>query len=1078
MKLHRLEIEGFGPFLRRQVIDFDDYDADGLFLISGKTGAGKSSLLDAVCFALYASVPRYNSLGAKRVRSDHALAEDRTEVSLTFSTGNETYRVTRSPEYERPKQRGGGMTMQQAAVQLDRLDGEQWVGIASRAVDAGNHLAEILQLNKDQFLQVILLAQNRFAKFLLADSKERQTLLRTLFGTRRFEDYQRQLIERKKTSEQSVAAARARLLDRLSDAEKLVQTQGWGEVTPGTNGAAGSAGAGGSADEAGAEGSPGDGGAEGSAGDGAVEGSADEAGTEDWRGEDRVESSRAEGNAEVPVVDAALLPVAGRLEMLSRAQERGAYRVDATKDAVDRADQARTESAATAAETRGRRERQQRRDATREELTRLEAQVPAVSLRRTELAAAREAQRVATSIKTHARDLAAADAAAATVVAAQLAWAELIRDMRDETDTHDSADVASPKAPSVAQLRALIDEHTATVGSLAAANTTEQSLELLVQRLADATDALTHAETTRQSLRDEAQQIPQQLTKLEGELATLQTRADRLDDLTSGRATVQSQLEAAQQQAGLEHDRERALHSALEANRAARASADKLDALYQQKLAGSASELAATLVDGAECPVCGSASHPHPAPPLVDPVTDADLAAATAERDERQRAATEASEAEKQAAATVARVIAAAGGQSLEHLIEAEQTAQAEMAEAQTALTAHAEAQRLRDALRERELSMTQAIDAANDTVTAAVTAQAAAIEQLRSARELVAAAREGWASVAERLDSITVERDAAQTYVAAAEGAARADEAVASSQASLDAALAETSFETAALAQEASRTVEQMVELEAVVTEHDAAVRAAKATLMELELEVLPDEAIDVATAEVAAEAAQQEWARVTSELTALRGAVDALAERIGTAIAEQAAQQEALSAHETIERLADTVSGHEPNTKRMSLETFILAAELEEIVIAANVRLADMSSGRYRLQHSDERVGNASAGLGIDIFDSFTSKSRPAHSLSGGETFLASLALALGLAEVVTGRAGGVRLDTLFIDEGFGSLDPDTLEIAMQTLDELRSGGRTVGIISHVEAMKEQIPAQLRVSVAPDGSSDITAR
>nr|WP_254367479.1 SbcC/MukB-like Walker B domain-containing protein [Microbacterium sp. NC79] len=135
-------------------------------------------------------------------------------------------------------------------------------------------------------------------------------------------------------------------------------------------------------------------------------------------------------------------------------------------------------------------------------------------------------------------------------------------------------------------------------------------------------------------------------------------------------------------------------------------------------------------------------------------------------------------------------------------------------------------------------------------------------------------------------------------------------------------------------------------------------------------------------------------------------------------------------------------------------------------------------MSSGRYRLQHSDERVGNAAAGLGIDIFDSFTSKARPAHSLSGGETFLASLSLALGLAEVVTNRAGGVRLDTLFIDEGFGSLDPDTLAIAMQTLDELRSGGRTVGIISHVEAMKEQIPAQLRVRVASDGSSDIITR
>lgn len=158
------------------------------------------------------------------------------------------------------------------------------------------------------------------------------------------------------------------------------------------------------------------------------------------------------------------------------------------------------------------------------------------------------------------------------------------------------------------------------------------------------------------------------------------------------------------------------------------------------------------------------------------------------------------------------------------------------------------------------------------------------------------------------------------------------------------------------------------------------------------------------------------------------------------------------------------------------MNLETFVLAAELEEIVAAANLRLADMSGGRYQLRHSDALVARgAASGLGIVVFDAFTGQTRPARSLSGGETFLSSLALALGLAEVVTARAGGIQLDTLFIDEGFGSLDGDTLEVAMRTLDELRQGGRTVGIISHVEAMQEQIPAQLTVRALPDGPSVI---
>jgi DNA repair protein SbcC/Rad50 len=158
------------------------------------------------------------------------------------------------------------------------------------------------------------------------------------------------------------------------------------------------------------------------------------------------------------------------------------------------------------------------------------------------------------------------------------------------------------------------------------------------------------------------------------------------------------------------------------------------------------------------------------------------------------------------------------------------------------------------------------------------------------------------------------------------------------------------------------------------------------------------------------------------------------------------------------------------------MRLESFVLAAELEEIVAAANARLAQMSGGRYLLEHSDERAARgAQSGLGLAILDQHTGVARPTQSLSGGETFLASLALALGLAEVVTGRAGGITLDTLFIDEGFGSLDSETLEIAMDTLDALRAGGRTIGLISHVEAMREQIPARLQVDVADGGWSVI---
>ncbi len=159
------------------------------------------------------------------------------------------------------------------------------------------------------------------------------------------------------------------------------------------------------------------------------------------------------------------------------------------------------------------------------------------------------------------------------------------------------------------------------------------------------------------------------------------------------------------------------------------------------------------------------------------------------------------------------------------------------------------------------------------------------------------------------------------------------------------------------------------------------------------------------------------------------------------------------------------------------MSLESYYIAAELEDVLTAANARLRTLSQGRFELRHTEHGVrrANATAGLEIEVLDEYTGTARPANQLSGGQQFLASLALALGLAEVVTSRAGGIELNTLFVDEGFGSLSTEYLEIAMATLDSLKQGGRTVGVISHVTSMQEQIAAQLRVVAEPGGPSKI---
>ncbi|MBU4465419.1 MAG: SMC family ATPase, partial [Actinobacteria bacterium] len=222
MKLHRLEIEGFGPFRDRQLVDFDAFADDGIFLIAGRTGAGKSSLLDGVCFALYGGVPRYDG-GEKRLRSDHCEPDDPTEVRLEFTVAGVRWRVTRSPEYPRRKRRGDGFTIEGARAQLEEFVDGGWRGTASGPRDVALELDEILGLTQDQFLQVILLAQNKFQRFLLAKNDERQAVLRTLFGSRRYEEYQNALEGRRREAERALTSRGDALGLLLGEAERIVR---------------------------------------------------------------------------------------------------------------------------------------------------------------------------------------------------------------------------------------------------------------------------------------------------------------------------------------------------------------------------------------------------------------------------------------------------------------------------------------------------------------------------------------------------------------------------------------------------------------------------------------------------------------------------------------------------------------------------------------------------------------------------------------------------------------------------------------------------------------------------------------
>ena len=336
-------------------------------------------------------------------------------------------------------------------------------------------------------------------------------------------------------------------------------------------------------------------------------------------------------------------------------------------------------------------------------------------------------------------------------------------------------------------------------------------------------------------------------------------------------------------------------------------------------------------------------------------------------------------------------------------------------------------------------------------------------------------AARGEFASVRARIADATDRRALASTLVDALARQDAARTAAAHAVADRDARIEPSDFADAAAATGALRQEAERAALDRRIRDHEADLRSERDRLRDLELELAgePEDLADMAAESTALAAARDRWSSAVDAAARAGQAAARLSDLVTRADAAHASIAGLAEEHAVVARLANTVAGRAPNTRRMTLESFVLAAELEEIVEAANLRLDDMSSGRYRLQHSDALAARgAASGLGLQIMDAHTGQARPAQSLSGGETFLASLALALGLAEVVTARAGGVRLDTLFIDEGFGSLDEDTLDLAMRTLDELRQGGRTVGLISHVTAMKEQLPGAARGRIHARGA------
>ena len=1068
MRLHQLEITAFGPYVATQRIDFARLSSSGLFLLDGPTGAGKTTILDAITFALYGGLAGTGA-AEDRLRSHFAPPDAVPSVQLEFAVAGVTYRVSRVPEHQRPKKRGEGFTTEAAQVHLERHEGAGWASLTANKAEAGELITDLIGLNRAQFTQVMLLPQGEFARFLQAADDERRVLLSRLFGTELYDGITSWLDQRRAAAQRDRAQARAAIDTAVSAAAEAAGLDGAARTellglppadratrlkelsTELASHAAVTA----------------DGLELAAARAAELLAACDQARhqsavmTRLTTAQDRLaahEAARGEHEDRAARLAAAqraepVRPLLAALADADQAAAAAAAALDQLSRGLDQVHAAPDQLGAGS----------DRPGAARDQLLAARDQLHAVP---DQLHAARDQLHAVPDQLSPAPDDAALDRAAAQ---GGTALAEAAPGVV-AVDGAAAAGAARDRAQAAEQDAAELQHLAAAEAELPSRLATRDSLR---RAAADADQLVRSLEAARQEL-------PDRITALDEQLAGARLVGAGLGGLREQQAAVRRQADAAGRLTGLEQRlaaREAALRHAVDAHQAL---VDEHQRLMEARLAGMAAELASQLADGVPCPVCGSAAHPAPAPAGDGLVSAADVAAAAGRRDaawaERSRLT---DEREALAGEVAACAAVADGGTEAGLAAEAAALAGQLAGAEQAAADADRLAAELVGCRAEQDRVSAELRDAAATAATARAQV-ATADSELAAVQRDVAAAAHGHATVAARQKALRTAAAADRKLAAALDtlAAARAEQARAQARAGQEAAA--RGFGQPDQARAALLSPAQQDELAAQVSAWTETLAGLRAAVDADDLAGLdPAQAGEVhAAARAAADAlarAEQAEQEARDAHQGWTGRAARLDQRLAELDAAQAGADQLDEETAPVISLAGLAKGTD-GQRRVALTTYVLRHWFGQVVAAANVRLSAMSSGRYELRRTDEAGSRRErAGLTLAVIDRHTGAERSPRSLSGGETFYTSLALALGLADVVKAEAGGVDLDTLFIDEGFGALDTDTLDQVMAVIDELRDRGRVVGIVSHVTDLKERVPERLEVRRLPDGSSTV---
>lgn len=1022
MTLEHLQFTQFGPYAKEQTIDFSAFAGHQLFLIHGPTGAGKSFVLDAICYALYGE-----SSGAERdatdLRSQYATPEEPTEVALDFRLGETHYRVRRRPRMELAKKRGDGTTTRGPDAWLwDRTNidsganaGAEGTLLSDGKRDVNQRIEDLLGLKAAQFRQVALLPQGQFRAFLSASSSDREDILKILFDTQRFADLEAEL-----KAMHSEAQEEAQAL--LNQREALLSQHG--------------------ADTA-----------------------------------DELHALRDERATE--------------LEAANEARETATTKLKEATEALQTA-----------------RDQQQRLDAVEEAQDTVETLQPeqeAQAERTARAEAAERAQRI-TSAEERMQER-------------QTEYAEAQEDLQTAKDAYDAAkDALNDAQSALAAEQERSDERAALSDKISALSTARSDVEKLAnakQTVASAQEKLEAAQQERDALQAEIRQLESDAEQAQ---SGIDTHTDEAQTVAERAATVDTwadRLKQAKRLQDLQEQLQEAESELAEAKarveehkETRNAKKELMRTLEQSRDEGYASVLASRLEDGDPCPVCGATAHPAPADEVHD-VPDAealesargkldqaesDLQAAQQKQNQAQRAVDK----HTSAIETLQDTDTALTEHTVSEVETKHQDAKEALASAQTAqsmvknATADLEAtneelETKRDALQEKQEAVREAkstyeqATARVDDLTERVPDGVDSVETLEARQ---AALEDELAALTTALEEANQAKEKASNAYAAAEKdlenkreqSDAAQQKYAAAQEQFRTALREHGFEDRSAYESARMEPDALAELRKRIQEVDQQWSNAQSKLEEAKARAEGITAPDVEGAEAKVQALNDRISTLDQEIGGLQNATAALNDAIEQleAILEEAQAAEEKAEH--IGHLSQVARGKQGNERNISLQRYVLAARLKDVLQVANEHLQRMSQGQYHLRRATTLDdARSSGGLDLRVYDAHTNEERPVSTLSGGEGFNASLALALGLSDVVQRRTGGRRLNTLFIDEGFGTLDQDTLERALNVLYDVQEQqqGRLLGIISHVTELKRRLPARLTVHAAQDGST-----